>query len=144
MVGRAVLGTPYAGVFGLLDWATDNWPYVNGKAIYAGVYLLELDASDMLDVVHYFFEEDLRASSGEELEAISKVRQTIYQMLYKKDYKSIFTSPESKYNMSTASDGPVPPASTPPGAERKPYIPPTQFDPDTPAPFGEKIDAPLQ
>jgi len=98
----------------------------------------------MLDVVHYFFEEDLRASSGEELEAISKVRQTIYQMLYKKDYKSIFTSPESKYNMSTASDGPVPPASTPPGTERKSYIPPTQFDPDTPAPFGEKIDAPLQ
>jgi len=144
VAGRAVLRPPYSGVFGLLDWAADNWPYVNGKAIYAGVYLTELNASDMLDVIHYFFEQDLRVSSQEELEANSKVRQELYRTLYKRTYRSAFTSSDSKYNMSTASDGPVPPASTPPGSERKPYIPPTQFDPDSPVPFGEKVDAPLQ
>lgn len=144
MVGRTVLGTPYTGVFGLLDWAADNWPYINGKAIYSGVYLLELSASDMLDVIHYLFEEDLRVSSSEEAESLAKMRQHLYRLLYNKEYKSVFTSSDSKYNMSTASDNPVPPASTPPGSERKPYIPPTQFDPDSPVPFGEKVDAPLQ
>lgn len=144
MVGRTVLRAPYAGVFGLLDWAADNWPYVNGKTILSGVALLELEASDMLDVVHYLFEEDLRVGTSEEAEAISKIRETMYPLLYGRPYKSLFTGSKSKYNMSTASSGPIPTVSTPPGSERKPYIPPTQFDPDSSVPFGEKLDSPLK
>jgi len=144
MVGRTVLGTPYAGVFGLLDWMVDNWPYVNGRCLLSGIALLKMDASDMLDVVHYMFEDDLRVSSAEEAEAVSKIRETMYPLLYGRPYKSLFTSSNTKYNMNTASSGPIPTVSTPPGSERKPYIPPTQFDPDSPVPFGEKLDSPLK
>jgi hypothetical protein len=117
---------------------------VNGKVILSGIMLLELDASDMLDVIHYLFEEDLRVSSAEESEAVSKIRETMYPLLYGRPYKSVFTSSDTKYNMSTASSGPTPANSTPPGSERKPYIPPTQFDPDSVVPFGEKLDSPLK
>lgn len=144
MVGRTVLRTPYTGVFGLIDWAIDNWPYINGKAILSGVALLDLFASDMLDVIHYFFEDDLRVSSAEEAEAVSKIRETMYPMLYGRPYKSIFTNSSVKYNMSTASSGSMPATNTPAGSVRKPYTPPTQFDPDNPIPFGEKLDAPLK
>lgn len=98
----------------------------------------------MLDLLHYFFEEDLRVSSGEEAEAIHKSRSTIYELMYNRTYKSGFTSSGTKYNMSTASGTTFSAPPTASSSTTKPYIPPTQFDPDSFAPFGEKLDAPLK
>jgi hypothetical protein len=145
LVGRAVLCPPYQGVLGLLDWASDNWPYVNGKAITSGIDLKELEASCMLDVLHYFFEEDLRAGTQEELEAVTKVRTQVYRIMYNREYRSGIDSSGSKYNVNTASgDNLAPFDPSAPTTVKKPYIPATTFDPESPLPFGEKLDAPLK
>lgn len=108
----------------------DLWPYVNGKAITLGLTLGEMEMSQMLDVIHFLFEEDARYSTAEEAQAVSEFRSTIYGVLYGTTYK---------YKVSSSSGG---------GAGRsgggvKPYIPPTEFDPDTGMPFGDVLDAPL-
>ena len=144
MVGRTVQRPPYRGALGLLDWAADNWPYVSGKAIVSGIKLTSLSASEMLDVIHYFFEEDLRIESKEALEAISKTREQIYNTLYNRPYKSGVAFSGTGYNVSDASGQNENAFSKPSADTVKPFIPATQFDPDSSSPFGEKLDSPLK
>lgn len=87
-----------------------------------------MEASDMLDVVHYFLDEDMRYSSLEELKIHGSVRKTIFQDFYGTEYK---------YAMSDDSSGSNDSASI------KPYIPPTEINPDSPVPFGSVLDSPL-
>lgn len=86
----------------------------------------------MLDVVHYFFEQDARFTSPEEAQAVSEFRSTIYGVLYGTTYRyrtKAFSNGNSGFD---GMNGGV-----------KPYIPPTEFDPDMGMPFGNTLDAPF-
>ena len=89
--------------------------------------LAEMEAPDMLDVVHYFLDEDMRYSSPEEMRFHEVVRKTLMVDLY-----------EKKYNYGSAEG-----ANSDLGPDVKPYIPPTEVDPDAFNPFGQVLDAPL-
>ncbi len=97
-----------------------------------GINLPEMDLSDMLDVIHYFYEEDLNFSSHEQLQMTEKRRVHIYREMYQTEYK---------YQVSGSSDSVTP--FDPAAGEAKPYIPPTDFDPDSYSPFGSVLDAPI-
>lgn len=114
--------------------------------------LQEMDASTMLDVIHYFFEEDIiRFSTSEHAEAASRVRTSIYENMYDTEYKYKFESSSNKSSTGGRSyisddiDDPlndIAPMNTKP-KKLKPYIPPTEFDPDSFAPFGSVLDSPF-
>jgi hypothetical protein len=149
MARRGVFKPPYAGARGLVEWAIDLWPYVNGKALLSGVKLKELEMADMLDVVHFFFEEDLKVSSEEEAQAKSQIRSVLYRDLYKQTYKYGVKGKGQSYNYSNdtyPSDGflgkdeTVPDPIKPP---TKPFVPATDFNSDSPLPFGQIVDPPL-
>lgn len=90
----------------------------------------------MLDVLHFFFEEDSRFASAEEAEAVSAGRTTLYRDLYNVEYKYKLKARPGKSSSSNEFSYSDP-------DEVKPYIPPTEFDPDSFNPFGEVLDAPI-
>jgi len=143
-----VLKPPKRAVDGLLEWAVNLWPYVNGKAVMNGLQLSSMEASDMLDVIHYLFEEDMRYSSGEQAEAVEKSREIIYKQLYNVDY--LFSGNSSRSSRNANNGGSfndfddIQPFD-PKKKVTKPYIPPTQFDPDTGLPMSGNglLEAPL-
>ena len=102
---------------------------------------------DALDVIHVFFEEDLLgAESKEASEAKNKARAVLYRELYKKEYRYGVSTSDKSYNYSTASDGFIgdtddvqDPLKTP----TKPFTPSTDFNPESPLPFGNTLDAPI-
>jgi hypothetical protein len=111
-----------------------------------------MEAFEMVDVIHFLFEEDLNAVSGEQAEAQSKARELIYGDLYKQNYQFKVNSSSNKYNTPgnmPASDGFYGqevddiPVFDPVSLERKPYIPPTDFDENSPFPFGGALDEPM-
>jgi len=114
----------------------------------SGLDLLEIDATDAVDVIHYFFEEDLRVTTAEEADAKSEVRSLMYREFYGTHYRYATKSSSGRGTAggdSLPSDGfygdvepfdPVPRTS-------KPYVPPTDFDADSPLPFGGLLDAPV-
>jgi hypothetical protein len=90
-----------------------------------------MDASDMLDVLHYYFEEDLRYSNAEEADAVSSVRTSLYRTMYETEYRYKVSSKKAgkgsnSYASGTDFDDLTP--FDPETAETKPYVPPTQFD----------------
>lgn len=85
----------------------------------------------MLDVMHYLLDEDLSYHSSEQAEFKSSVREKIYDSFYDRKYQFGMRKP-----VQTFADGDY--DSIDGGAvnnEIKPYIPPTNFDPDAPNPF---------
>lgn len=98
-----------------------------------GIRLEALEASDFLDVVHYFFEEDASFSTPEEAVATTKMRKRFYQTFYESDYVYGISEEELKKYESTGVDE----------DGVKPYIPPTEFNPDAVSPFGATLDAPI-
>lgn len=85
----------------------------------------------MTDVLHYYFDEDMRYGSLEGAQLHSSVREQIFGVMYGYDYKYSIGK-----NRVTRSDG----------AEElavKPYIPATEFDPDSNDPFGGLLDSPI-
>ena len=105
---------------------------MNGKAIVNGVNLLEMELSEMLDVIHYFYEEDLNFSSHEQLKMAEQRRIHIYREMYLTEYK---------YALTPSSDSVE--QFDPTGGGTKSYIPPTEFNPDSSSPFGSVLDAPI-
>ena len=100
---------------------------MNGKAIVNGLRLGEMEAEDMLDVLHYFFEEDYRFTSQEHALISSRARRKLYKALYDKEYRYGVDD-----NEEVSSDG------------VKPYMEPTEFDPEAANPFGASLlDEPL-
>jgi hypothetical protein len=105
-----------------------------------------MDATDMLDVLHFFFEEDIIAiTTGEQSEAITSMRNSLYA-LYDQTYAYGSTSSKNtggrQYvtgDYDFGSDVPFDPASQAP----KPFVPPTEFNPESSMPFGGVLDAPL-
>jgi len=108
-----------------------------------GIRLEEMDMPDMLDVLHYYMEEDYNVSTQEQIDSRSNVRKAIYRLMYSKEYKF----PDSKNNAQVTASGlpvndfaiPVDPTAGP----TKSYVPPTDFNPDSQNPFGDVLDAPL-
>lgn len=109
--------------------------------------LEEMEAADMLDVLHYMFEEDVaRLTTAEQSDAVSAMRTTLYG-LYNKPYrygtKSSGSSSSGRQYVSGdydfKTDVPFDPASQAP----KPFVPATDFNPESSMPFGSVLDAPL-
>jgi hypothetical protein len=107
---------------------------VNGKAIVHGLKLSSMDASDMIDVIHYFFEEDALAVSEIHAETRSQIRNGVYEKLYNTSYAYSSERSKAPNQESWGYDDPQ-------GV--KPYVPPTEFDPDAFNPFGSVLDAPI-
>lgn len=112
-----------------------------------------MDAPEMLDILHYLFEEDFLSTHPEMVEAKSDIRALIYETLYEKEYKYKVKKSDNTYNASgqALSDGlygdyekeedlkPFDPLAGP----TKPYTPPTDFDENSSLPFGGLLDGPL-
>ena len=129
-------------------WAAELWPYVNGKALMSGVDILEPEASQAMDVIHFLMEED-NAPTQEIRLARSNARTNIYEALYERPYKyQIIPEPAKDYSKAAddmdsgalwgqdvdafGRDAVLDPRNPPPV---KPYFPPTDFDPDADEPF---------
>jgi hypothetical protein len=111
-----------------------------------------MEASDMLDVIHYFYDEDSRYSGGyDEAKIVSDFRTSIYDLMYKKPYPYKLSSTESRtYDADSFElDDPIEEEEkivpfNPRATNVKPYVPPTEFTPDSSKPFGSILDAPLE
>lgn len=111
-----------------------------------------MPASDMLDVIHFFFESDLNVVSTEQLEARDRSRRMIYEDFYGYEYAFAATSPskfstgsldgEMSLNEQIEDDQPVVPID-PIKRASKPYFPPTQGNAKSSQPFGALLDGPL-
>jgi hypothetical protein len=104
-----------------------------------------MDVSDMLDVIHYFYEDDLNYTSVEQAQMAEARRITVFKQLYNEDYKYASAATSSKTSGAFAGqydfDDPVP--FDPTNAPTKPYFPPTDMDADSMDPFGGILDAPI-
>lgn len=114
----------------------------------------------MLDVAHYFLEEDFSAASTEQADARSRLRTTLYESLYDKEYK-FKTSQGRKQDFDIPLDPPVnemypqEPVEEPPTpfnpsrnnvnntSTSKKYMEPTIPSDDDILPFGEILDSPM-
>lgn len=82
----------------------------------------------MLDVIHYFLDEDMRYSSLDELKIHDSVRKNIAKTLYGVEYR--YGIPGETSDIEDPN-------------YVKPYIPPTEVNPESHAPFGSVLDAPI-
>lgn len=114
--------------------------------------LATMEASEMLDVIHFLFEEDTTFISGEQVAYRDAFRKNIYKQFYNSDYKYSVSS-DSSTGLDSL-DGPLELEDTPIQEEKikvfsprektaKPYIPPTQVSTDDIKPFGSVLDAPI-
>jgi hypothetical protein len=112
--------------------------------------LKEMEASEMLDVVHFLFEEDNKYVSREDLLSKSAVRKNLYRDLYYKEYKyyidpSEFDGKKGSNNRNYVSDSnfvdtPFDPLAK---SEHKSFTPATELKDDEYLPFGPVLDAPI-
>lgn len=116
----------------------------------SGVSLSELELSDTLDVIHYMFEEDMKVTSPEQAEAMSKARSMLYRQFYNREYKYVISASKTVSSAAPDIDAPLgePPVPVDPSrgartAPPKPFIPATTLNPDTVNPFGTTLDSPL-
>jgi len=129
-----------------------------------GVKLLELEASDLVDVLHFEFEEYFTFVSEEHVASRSGIRKSVYNNLYGIPFKyEVKTNSQNKsggqsgYRGGMSASGNPTPSYTDDadftslnavnpfsprdvqrsenGEEIKPYFPPTEFDPNSAQPF---------
>jgi hypothetical protein len=114
--------------------------------------LANIEASDMLDVIHYLFEQDVLFVSGEQVAYKDTFRKNLYENLYNSTYKYANKSElDGSYGMD-ALDAPLAEAPieedkirvfSPREKTAKPYTPPTEVKADDIKPFGSVLDAPI-
>lgn len=107
----------------------------------SGIKLAELDASDMLDVIHYFFEEDSHFVSEAQADTRNSLRVSMYGTMYKRpyNYSTSRTRPQSRtFN----AEGDIDEQFIADNKELKPFVPATDFDPESTNPFGTLLDSP--
>lgn len=107
----------------------------------------------MLDVIHYFFEEDLSVTTAEQQEARSNTRSTVYRTWYGTPYKYGINKSSGGSGNYTADGTSIPTDGfygeqditpfDPTNNTVKPFVPATDMDADSPLPFGKVLDAPL-
>lgn len=86
MAHRRVHRPPYPGVEGLIQWALDMWPVVNGRCLVSGIDLKTLDAASCLDALYYIFEQDA-IDHPDVLTARSHTRVQIWPLWFGHQYK---------------------------------------------------------
>lgn len=107
----------------------------------------------MLDVLHYFFEDDMNYASAEQADARDRTREIIYQDFY--NHKYAYSNTQARSNSYSASGQGIvkdfnavdeeekieafDPMKKPP----KPFVPATQVNAASPKPFGSVLDEPL-
>lgn len=120
---------------------------MNGKALTLGLKLADMDAVDLLDVLHYFFEEDsARLSTAEQSEAVSDLRTSLYRsynISYKYATKKSSSGQTYGGHAYVSDDNSDLTPLDPMNQETKPFVPATEFNPDSSNPFGSVLDAPL-
>ena len=112
----------------------------------------------MIDVLHYYFEEDLAVATAEEQQARSDTRTSVYRTLYGTTYKYAIKGSSANSSNAFAADGsaiptdgffddmditPFDPTDNTKAQPVKPFVPATDMDADSPLPFGKVLDAPL-
>jgi hypothetical protein len=118
----------------------DVYPYINGKCLLSGVDLKEMEAIDMLDVLHYLFESDSIVRSQEEFDSKQKVREIIYPMIYNEKYAYNKQSSTPNYDFDSMDFSDEDTNFSPTKSNSvKPYMPPTDFNADAQNPFGSAL-----
>lgn len=100
-------------------------------------------AHDMLDVLHYYFEQD---SVGEEdlQKAKTRMREELYTRLYKRPYSwGNAGGPEREFGTQEIGTDGFHNKSGQPELTHKPFVPTTKFNPDAARPYGTLLDPPL-
>jgi len=104
-----------------------------------------MELSDMLDVIHYFYEDDLDYASVEQAQMTDARRITMFKQLYGIDYKYASTDTKNKIasnpNFDYDFDNLTP--FDPTNNVTKPFVPATEIDETSINPFGDILDAPL-
>ena len=102
----------------------------------------------MLDVLHYFFEEDLYYSTAEQAEGRDRARERIYQDFYNKRYAYASSSGQGvsrNFDVDIAPEDeeiiPFDPMQK--MQPTKPYVEPTPVNASSRLPFGNVLDAPM-
>jgi len=107
-----------------------------------------MEASDMLDVIHFFLEEDNHHASKEEADARSSAREIIYQDFYGHPYKYSTSgttssgSAQGDYSIDEPENKTVVPFD-PLKGPTKSFVPATPVNASMTKPFGEALDEPL-
>jgi hypothetical protein len=97
----------------------------------------------MLDVLHYYFEND-SLGEKEEQEAKTKMRRSIYTQLYQRPYTWGDETGGREFGTQTVASGDIyQGGGSTSQLEHKPYIPPTPVNAASPKPYGNVLDAPL-
>jgi hypothetical protein len=116
----------------------------------SGVQLLDLGASDLVDVLHYMYETDLFSAGADLQEAKDSARNIIYEQMYEREY--IYSTTQSRtqdYSLLEPplnDDGPLPEPLNPRAMGKRPtksFTPATKFHPDAANPYLGVLDAPL-
>jgi hypothetical protein len=112
-----------------------------------------MDASDMLDVIHYFFEEDFRYSTNEESIYKDEFRKSFYKKVYKYDYRYVSESETSDrayrdFDADAMEEADAPQETIEPFNPRarkssKAFIEATPIVGDESTPFGSILDGPI-
>lgn len=104
----------------------------------------------MLDVLHFYFEEDITLTSEDAMKAQSGVRVAVYD-LYDKKYPYAYHGKKPKSpaeygyvdeNLPYDTSAPIKPFD-PKTEPTKAYTPATAFDAESANPFGGILDAPM-
>lgn len=114
-----------------------------------------MNAVDMVDVLHFFFEDDMNYASAEHADAKDRSREIIYQDFY--GHRYAYSNTQARANSSYSAGGQnftkdfdsspeeeekieaFDPMKKPP----KPFVPATTVNAASPKPFGSVLDEPL-
>ena len=163
MARRGVHEPPGIATRGIIGWALNMWPYVNGKALMSNIRLGDTEAGEMLDILHFLMEDDLHVTSMESAESRSGIRVSLYRDFYNVKYEYEY---KPKKNSRPGSHSDMPNYMTPdsmsgleymteaeearpfePRETELPMKPPaqplTEFDPYAANPFEGILDAPM-
>jgi hypothetical protein len=111
-----------------------------------------MEASSMLDVLHYFFEEDFTYVSDENMTFNEVFRTNVYKEFYKKEYQYV-RDRESSSGLDSL-EGPLNDDISDVSQEKinvfspreksaKQYVPPSEMTDDDARPFGSVLDSPI-
>lgn len=117
-----------------------------------GIRLAELEASEMLDVLHYYFEEDYMVTSEEQAIYKQRFRKHVYETLYGSSYAyydESYDTAAKELESGTDDLGTsepeelINPFNPREKKETKAFIEPTLPMENSQKPFGDVLDVPL-
>ncbi len=99
----------------------------------------------MLDVLHYFYEEDIFFTSIEQAESRDRARESIYRNFYNTTYPYSLNKTNTVKNFDIEEDEEDITAFDPMQKQQptKPFVAPTAVDASSEKPFGMALDEPF-